>query len=254
LALKGDTTVELAREQVSPAEAADRNSKGLYSASAILLIVIAVLSFVVAYGGRVLYASGYPSTAEAYLQLVSQHQRLAATTWSLWIVMAFLSLPVLVAMYLILRRYNKNLALLGSLIALFYAIYDVGVTELNSLTLVSLGHEYAAATSAALQASLVAAASYGYYALPLQTVLSFAIGPVGYILWCVPMAKSFFGRGMAIFGVIVSVIGLLGSAAPVVPSSYFLGLCQFLCVRLIAIWSLILGLQLFGYARRIPSS
>jgi hypothetical protein len=242
--------MELTREQAASADISDRSSSGLYRVSAVFLITGAVLSFVVAYGGRVLYASGYPADPQSYLELVSQHQQLATTTWSLWIVIDLLSLPALLAMYLILRRYNQNLALMGSLFGLFYAIYDVGVTELNSLTLASLGHEYAAATSAAARASLVVTAGYGYYALPLQTVLSFAIGPIGYILWCVPMARSFFGRGMAIFGVIVSVIGLLGAAAPVFPSSLFLGLCQFLCVRLIAIWGLILGVQLLRHTLR----
>jgi hypothetical protein len=188
------------------------------------------------------------------LQLVSQHQRLASVTWSLWIVMDFLGIAPTVAIYLVLRRYNRTLALLGSLLSMFYTIYDVCVTELNSLTLVSLSHGYVSATNDALRASFVAAATYGYYALPIQTVLSFAIGPLGYILWCVPMARSFFGRWLAIFGVIVNVIGLLGSAAPVVPSSYFLGLCQFLCVRLIAVWFIIVGVQLYRHGRRLPAT
>lgn len=128
------------------------------------------------------------------------------------------------------------------------------MTELNSLTLVSLSQGFISATTGALKASFVGAATYGYYALPLETVLSFAIGPIGYLLFCVPLAKSFFGRWMAIFGAIVSIIGLLGSAAPVVPSSYFLGLCQFICVRAIAIWILILGVQLFRYSIHIPAN
>jgi hypothetical protein len=242
------------QRNVASAETVDRNWKGLYFASGSLLVLIAVLSFVAAYGARILYASGYPSDPASYLQLVSQHQRLASVTWSLWIVMDFLGIAPTVAIYLVLRRYNRTLALLGSLLSMFYTIYDVCVTELNSLTLVSLSHGYVSATNDALRASFVAAATYGYYALPIQTVLSFAIGPLGYILWCVPMARSFFGRWLAIFGVIVNVIGLLGSAAPVVPSSYFLGLCQFLCVRLIAVWFIIVGVQLYRHGRRLPAT
>lgn len=229
----------------------DQKWKGLYTFSGIFIILGAVLSLVVAYTARILYSTGYPADPAAYLQLVAQHQRLANVTWSLWIVIDFLGVPPAIAVYLILRRYNHALALLGSLLALFYSVYDLG-TELNSLTLVSLGSQYAAATNAAVKASLLGAAAYGYYALPLETVLSFAIGPIGYLLWCVPMAKSFFGRWMAIFGVIVNIIGILGAAAPVVPSSFFLGLCQFLCVRLIAIWSLILGVQLLIHVYRAP--
>jgi hypothetical protein len=226
--------------------------KGLYRLSGVLLIINAILSLIVAYTGRILYASGYPSNPESYLQLVSQHQQLASFSWAMWIVIDILPFPVIIAMYLILQRYNKTLAVLGSLVAIFYAIYDVGVTELNSLTLVSLSHGYALATSEATRTSFVAAATYGYYALPLQTVLSFAIGPIAYLLWCVPMAKSFFGRWLAVSGVIVSIIGLLGSLAPIIPSFVFV-ISQFLCVRLIAIWTIFLGVQMYRYERRLST-
>jgi hypothetical protein len=231
----------------------DQKWKGLYSVSGILLILNAVLSLVAAYAIRILYTPGYHDPA-SYLQLVSQNQQLAYFSWSLWIVIDLLPLPIMVAMYIILQRYNRTLAFLGSLVALFYAIYDVGATEMNSLTLVSLSHGYALATTEAVKASFITAATYGYYALPLQTVISFALGPIGYLLWCVPIAKSFFGRWNAIIGVILSVIGLFGAAAPVVPSSAFLGWCGFLCVRLIALWTIILGVMLFRYALHLPAN
>ena len=68
------------------------------------------------------------------------------------------------------------------------------------------------------------------------------------------MAKSFFGRWLAIFGVIVSVIGLLGAAAPIFQPAAFLGWCAFLCVRLIAIWTIFLGVQLFRNGFRLPAN
>jgi hypothetical protein len=232
---------------------ANRSWKGLICVSGILLILNAVLSLALVYYGRILYSSGYPNDPEAYLQLIAHHQQLAAFTWSGWIVIDILPLPVIVAMYVVLQRHNRTLALLGSMLAIFYAIYDVGATELNSLTLVSLAHGYANATTEALRASFVAAATYGYHALPLQTVLSFALGPLGYLTWCVPMARSLFGRWSAIIGVIVSLIGLIGSASPVVPSSLIIGWCFFLAPRLIALWTILLGVQLFRFGLRLPA-
>jgi hypothetical protein len=234
-------------------EEVDQRWKGLISVSGVLLILVPIVSIVLLYYGRLLYASGYPSDPAAYLQLVAQHQQLAAFTWSGWIIIDILPLPVVVAMYIVLKRHNRVLALLGSLVAFFYAIYDVSATELNSLTLVSLAHGYANAASEALRASFVAAATYGYHALPLQTIISFGLGPLAYILWCVPMAKSFFGRWTAIIGVIVSVIGLIGTAYSLVPSSYFLGLCMFLGPRLEALWSILLGVQMFRHGLRLPA-
>jgi hypothetical protein len=226
----------------------------LYCVSGILLIITAVVWFVVSWTARILYASGYPSDPATYLQLVSQNQLLASITWSLWIVADFLLIAPTVALYIVLKRYNRILALLGSLFAMFFNIYDVSVKELNSLTLVSLSQGYASATTDAVRASFVAAATYGYYALPVHTVLRFAIGSLGYLLWCVPMVKSIFRRWTAIFGVIMSVVGLIGSAAPVVPSSFILGLFQFICVPAIAFWFIFVGVQLYRYGRRSAGS
>lgn len=198
-------------------------------------------------GGASLYSSGYPSNPTAYLQLVSQHQGQAYRLWSLWIFSDFLGIAPTVAAYLILRHYNRTLALVGSLIAGLYIFYDISVTELNSLTLVSLSQGYASATTDALRASYVAAATYGYAALPLQTVLSFGIGSVGYMLWCVPMAKSLIGRRIAVFGVIVNIVGILGAAAPVVASNV-LGLLQFLAPPLIGLWIIFVGIKIYRHS------
>jgi hypothetical protein len=232
---------------------ADRSWKGLFTISGILLVITAGLWTVVTWAANFLYSSGYPSDPAAYLQLISTHQLLAAVTWSLWIVADFLLIAPTVALYLVLERSNQMLALLGSMFAMFFNIYDVCVTELNSLTLVKLSQGYASATSEVVKATYVAAASYGYYSLPIQTVLSFSIGTFGYLLWCIPMYKSIFRRGTAIFGAMVMVVGLIGSAAPLYPSSMILGLCQFVVVPACALWFILVGLQLYRYGRRMPT-
>jgi hypothetical protein len=219
-----------------------------------MLILTAIVWNVVPWTAQKLYASGYPGDPAAYMQLISQHQTLAAVTWSLWILADFLLLAPTVALYIVLKRSNRTLALLGSMFAMFFNIYDVCVTELNSLTLVKLSQGYAGATSEAVRASIVGAAAYGYYALPIQTVLSFAIGTFGYLLWCIPMFKSIFHRWTAIFGAFWSIVGLLGSMAPMYPSSVILGLCQLLCVPAIGLWFIFVGVQLYRYAKRLPAS
>jgi hypothetical protein len=232
----------------------DLKWRGLYCVSGILLIITAVVWTVVSRTASMLYSSGYPGDALAYLQLVSQHQVLASVTWSLWILSDFLLMAPTIALYFALRRTNRTLALLGSVFAMFFNIYDVCVTELNSLTLVSLSHGYAGATSEATRAAFVAAATYGYHALPIQTVLSFAIGTFGYLLWCVPMFRSIFRRGTAIFGAAMSVVGLIGSTAPLFPASTILGLFQIVVVPACALWFVLVGMQLIRYGRRVPAS
>jgi hypothetical protein len=241
------------QRNVSAIEPTDDRWAGLYRLSGILLIVTAVVWTVVSRTASILYASGFPGDPASYLQLISQHQVLASATWSLWIISDFLLMAPTIALYLVLRQHNRTLALLGSLFAMFFNMYDVCVTELNSLTLVSLSHGYASATTEAARSAFVGAATYGYHALPLQTVLSFAVGTFGYLLWCVPMARSFFRRGIAIFGAAMSVVGLIGSAAPLFPSSTILGLCQFIVVPACALWFVLVGLQLYHYGRRLPA-
>ena len=240
--------MENTQRNVPAPKIVDQKWKTLYSTSGVLLVITAIIWTVVSRTASILYSSGYPSDPASYLELVSRHQFLASVTWSLWIISDFLLMAPTIALYIVLERHNRTLALLGSLFAMFFNIYDVCVTELNSLTLVNLSHGYASATTEALRAIFVSAAAYGYYALPIQTVLSFAVGTFGYLLWCVPMAKSFFGKGTAIYGAIVMAIALIGSASPMFPSSFILGLCQFICVPACALWFILVGIRLFRYS------
>jgi hypothetical protein len=245
--------MEPTAKAISSAQAEKTNWSGLYRLSGIMLVITAAIWTVVAWTAQRLYASGYPTDPAAYLNLIAQHQSLAALTWSLWIAADFLMIAPTVALYLILRRFNQTLALLGSLLSMFFNIYDVSVTELNSLTLVSLAKGYAAATGDAAKAVLVGATAYGYHALPVQTVLSFAIGTFGYLLWCLAMWKGneIFPRWLAFFGTFWCIAGLLGSLAPLIPSSAFLGLCQFLCVPAVGLWFIFVGVRLYRNARRL---
>lgn len=221
--------------------------KGVYRVGGILTIVWGAGGFVSVVGGLTLYKAGYPATPEAYLQLVSQHQLLANFLWSTWMLGGFMFMVPTVAFYLALRRYNQTLALLGTLLSGFYIFYDISVTELNSLTLVSLSQGYASATTDALKTSYVAAATYGYNALPLQTVLSFGVGAVGWLLWSIVMVKSAFGLRTAVFGIVVNIVGIVGAASPVVPSVYALGLLQFVTPPLTSVWAIIIGFQLYRH-------
>jgi hypothetical protein len=180
---------------VSSTETVNQSWRRLYCISGILLIITAVVWTIVSRTASVLYASGYPSDPASYLQLISQHQLLAYMTWSLWIVSDFMLFAPTVALYIILQRYNRTLALLGSMFAMFFNVYDICVTELNSLTLVSLAHGYASVATESLKASFVTAAAYGYYALPIQTVLSFATGTFGYLAMVRANAKEHLSQG-----------------------------------------------------------
>jgi hypothetical protein len=237
---------------VQNSESVDQRWKRLYRPSGVLLIIEGIGGIVAFLMGAVLYKAGYPSNPEGYLQLISQEQLRANILWSLWIFGGFAFILPSVAMFLILRRDGRILALFGTLLSLFYSFYDISVTELNSLTLVSLSRAYANATSDALRANYVAAATYGYTALPFQTVLSFGIGAVAWFLWSLVMFKGhIFSRFMAIFGIIVNGIGIISAAAPLVPAASILGLLQFLTAPMTAIWFIMIGVRLYSFAGKI---
>jgi hypothetical protein len=247
-------TNALARKQPHAASEvgfADQKWKGLYRLGGICLVLSGLGGLAASRMASHLYSSGYPSSAAAYLQLVAPKQALANSLWSLWILIDLLLIAPSVALYLVLRRDNRSLALLGTLLVGFYIFYDVSVTELNSLTLVSLSRGYAMAPGDALRAAYVAAATYGYAALPLQTVLSFGVGALGMLLWSVVMLRGHrFPRWAAVFGIVVNGMGLAGAAAPLNPASFVLGLLQYLTVPLSGIWYIAIGVLLYRYSQR----
>jgi hypothetical protein len=95
----------------------------------------------------------------------------------------------------------------------------------------------------------------GNAALPLQTVLSFGIGSLGYLLWSIVMLRGqVFHKWTAVLGNIVGALGILGAAAPVVTSSAVLGLCQYLSVPLMGLWFVIVGVILFRYGLKVKNT
>jgi hypothetical protein len=237
---------------MTPTDAEDRDWSGFYRLGGVIAVLTGIQWLVASLMASVLYASGYPGNPEAYLQLVSQQQLRANVLWSLWIAGDLLGFVPAIAAYLVLRRDNRTLALIGTLFVVFYLFYDISVTELNSLTLVSLARSYATAATDALKAPYVAAATYGYAALALQTVLSFAVGAMGWLVWSVIMLNSrVFSTWMGVLGIVVNLIAIVGSAAPVVPASFVLGLCQFLALPLSSVWIIVIGIRLYRYGKRL---
>jgi hypothetical protein len=226
---------------------------GVIRAGAVLFVVEGFGGLLQTFLGAWLYSSGMPSDATAYLQLYSAHQALAALTWSLWIVGDFMFIVPTVAMYVALRPVSRGLALVGSLLSGVFIVFDICVTELNSLTLVGLAHGYAAASDS-LRAPYVAAATYAAAALPIETVFSFAVGAAGWLLWSLVMLRPeerVFGRRTGMAGVLVNCLGILGGVGALVAA---FSLFTFLTVPLTGLWFIVLGVQLGRRSRRLQTT
>lgn len=105
-----------------------------------------------------------------------------------------------------------------------------GRDEPGSLTLVSLSHTCASAATLALRTAIVQEATYGYSALPIQTVLGVTVGSIGYLFRSIAVLAGTFRRWTATFGAIMSPVGITASGAPRDPWPIFLGICRFLRV------------------------
>ena len=219
--------------------------KGLFHISGILSIVLAAIWVAVSYMGSTLYRLGQPTTTLGYLQVFSQNQTLAASTWSLWIVADALLIPITIALYLVLRRVNKSLAIAGAIFTLAFCIYDPLITELQSLRLVSFSQSYLVAATDGAKASIITNAASIVNGLPLMTFLSFFIGSVGTLLFSIVMMKSTFRKATAVFGIVTNMVAIIGSAYPLLANPpTIIGLFFVISVPLVALWFGIIGVQM----------
>lgn len=251
-----ESRVEPAREEARTTELWDEARwAGFVRAGGILLVATGIGGLLLLRLSSILYSSGQPTDAVGYLQLFSQHQFLASLDWLIGIAVEVWLIPASIAVYLALRRTRRFVALLGTLFSLAYVVYDVNVTELNSLFLVRLSQAYVSETTGSLRAVHVAMATPAVSALPLMTFLSFITGAMGWLLWSLLMPGTFFGRWSAVFGVIVNVMGFLGGVGALVQGTpyYLMGLFTVFGAVFTAIWFIVIGAQLFRHGNRLLS-
>jgi Domain of unknown function (DUF4386) len=182
-----------------------------------------------------------PLGGEAYLNGVAAHPMLSRLNFGAFALTDFLLVPGLLALYLALRRIDKNAMLVAAGLIALYVVLDLAITELNSLTLVALTREYEAAAEAEKPA-YVAAASYALATLPLGTFLSYVVSSFGLLIVSVVMLKGVFSRPTAWVGIVASAEGLVGGFYVLVPV-----LAVLLVPSLLAfgIWSLLAGTRLY---------
>jgi len=226
----------------------------LYKAGAIALLVGSVLGFFLFFMSLrgVQYSLGVPTDPASQLQLLSNHSFFYAIHSTLWITDDLITIIPAIAIYFVLRRINKAAAFIGLVISLAYVPYDIFVSDANSLHLNILAQAYTAATSPALQAHYVAAASSGFAALPLEAALSYAIGSLGYLIYSALMRSS-FGKATAVLGIVVNAAAIVGAAGTLVPASgisSIFGLLELFAVPLTAVWTIIVGVKLYRFPRR----
>lgn len=211
----------------------------------LLLVLSGVLYGAVTYLGMAIYNfGGVPTDAATYLRTVGPHAALAATTWSIWIGLDVLLVPITLALYVLLRGQDRYLAMLGAGLLGAYVVFDIAVTELDSLRLAALASGYTAASSAD-QGSYVTSAGPLLSGLPLETLLSFVVGSFGFVLLSLLLLHGPVRRGTALFGVGVNSLGIVGGIGAVLPA---LSVTTSPSLLLIGLWYVLTGAQLYRWA------
>jgi hypothetical protein len=186
----------------------DPTWKGVYRAGGLAMVMAGLLFLV---GTTFGYQLGVPpGNSNAYLLSLAAHPALARVTYWIFGLTDILLIPAVLGLYLAVKGINKNAMLVAAGLVSFFIVLDLGITELNSLTLVTLTQDYAVATSDVQRAAYMAAEHWGLATLPIATFFSY-VGPAsGFLIISIVMLKGIFGRNTARLGMIANGLGIVG--------------------------------------------
>ena len=158
-----------------------------------------------------------PGGAEARL---AYHAGAGAAWWAivgLSVLTDLLFIPVAIALYAALRPSSEPAMLLATAFTLLFVVLDLAVTWPAYASLITLGEQYAAATTVDQRAIVVAAAGYPSAVLssPLQAIASILTLSTGILVGSFVMLRGGFGRAAGIAGVTTGVVGIASVAQTV---------------------------------------
>ena len=196
----------------------------------------AAASWILRTGGiaALLLAGGYVATLPLFAIVGAppegasarlQYHVTGATAWwgivALSVLTDLLFVPVSVALYAALRRWNQPAMLLATAFTLVFVVLDLAVLWPAKVSMITLGEAYATATGEQ-RALLVGAAGYPSAVLdsiltPVYSILTLAIGILGTGL---VMLRSGFGRATAIVGVATGATGIVSVVEAVLTGTF----------------------------------
>ncbi len=224
---------------------ADSTWKVVYRAGGVCLLLSELIWLAVAVLSIVIGPA--PSGGEAYLTSVAQHAAASQVDFGIFALSDLLLLPAALALYLALKHVGKNAMLIATGLLILFAVVDLAVTELNSLALVTLTRQYAAAASDVQRAAYVAAADYALATLPIGTFFSYLVSSIGLLIASVVMLRGVFSRPTAFLGITAGILGTVGGFYFAIPA-----LAGLLVPSLIAFgsWGVFAGLRLCELGKR----
>lgn len=186
-------------------------------------------------------------TEQQYFNILATYPVPATIFYVMYSITALLCIPALLALYVILKNANKNAMLIAMGFVALWVVVEVGLTEFNSLTLISLAQHYNATTDTALKAAYLAAAYYALGVIPIATFYSYFLGSLGFLIASFVMRRSVFRRGTALPGIASNALGIVAAFVLFVPE---LSTVLLPTLGLYALWNILVGAQLFKIGRR----
>jgi len=223
----------------------DQDGKWIYRVGGISAMVLGI-GYLLTIPVTILYAGGFPPPGvEARLVFFAEH---AAGWWAATALMVFTDLlyvPVFLALYHALKGFNKYMILLAFACAGLFVALDLAITWTAFPSLIILGGNYAAATSDAQRAIIVAAAGYPSAIVdsPLSGIYAILFPGLGELLASLAMRKGIFNKTLAYMGVIAGVCGILAGIGPIFISE--LETAQYINASLAMIWFFFVGFKLY---------
>jgi hypothetical protein len=224
--------------------AADPDGKWIYRVGGISALVLGI-GYLLTIPVVIVYAGGFPPPGvEAKLVFFAEH---AAEWWAATALMVFTDLlyvPVFLALYQALKGINKYMMVLALACEGLFVALDLAITWTAYSSLAAMGGVYAAATSDAQRAIVIAAAGYpsAITDSPLLGIYIVFIPAVGFLLASLVMRKGAFNKAVAYMGVVAGISGILAGIGPI-----FLGALdtvQYINAGLAMIWFFFVGLKL----------
>lgn len=228
----------------------DSEKTGLYrigGLSAIILFVsYAIITVVYVVGGPL------PDGAEEWLKHIAGQ----ATGW--WAILALsvltdvLFIPVLVALYFLLRHLNNIWTLVGTGLIGLFVILDLAITWPNYSSLITLSNNYLSLDDNQRR-TIVAAATYAHSVLSsdLIAVYIILVPSLGILIVGLVMIKGAFKKGVAYLGIVTGVLGVVSVLGSFFSDSFGIGVI--LTSVLTTFWVLFLGLKLLSVSRNESS-
>src|SRR6266446_2731577 len=138
--------------------AVDPDGKWLYRVGGISALILAIVYIITI--PLYVYVGAPPSGGEARLKYLALNTTVWWAILGLSVLTDFLLVPVALSLYLALKGINRNAMLVATAFVGLFIVLDLALTWTNYAVVITLSRNYAAATSDAQRAVIVAAATY----------------------------------------------------------------------------------------------